>query len=114
MPLFPSLIGDKRLTFKLVGPAYGSSRWIWNETIGPLKDRPGRLGTWGYYNTDGLGLHEYLYWCEDLDLEPVFAVWDGLYLDGEIIAENQLQPYIDEALNAIEYITGNTLETFVR
>ena len=33
-------------------------RWIWNETIGPIIDRPGRPGTWGYYNTDGLGLLE--------------------------------------------------------
>lgn len=24
-----------------------STRWIWNNTIGPLKDRPGRMGTWG-------------------------------------------------------------------
>lgn len=33
-------------------------RWKWNETIGPLIDRPGRPGTWGYYNTDGFGLLE--------------------------------------------------------
>ena len=32
--------------------------WKWNETIGPLIDRPGRPGTWGYYNTDGFGLLE--------------------------------------------------------
>lgn len=36
-------------------------RWKWNETLGPLIDRPGRVGNWGYYNTDGLGLMEYLY-----------------------------------------------------
>ncbi|THX93597.1 putative vacuolar segregation protein [Aureobasidium pullulans] len=41
--------------------------WYWNETIGPLKDRPGRPGTWGYQNTDGLGLIEYLHWCQDLE-----------------------------------------------
>ena len=33
-------------------------RWKWNETIGSLIDRPGRPGTWGYYNTDGFGLLE--------------------------------------------------------
>ena len=27
--------------------------WLWNETIGPLTERPGRPGTWGYQNTDG-------------------------------------------------------------
>lgn len=33
-------------------------RWKWNETIGPIVTRPGRPGTWGYVNTDGLGLLE--------------------------------------------------------
>jgi hypothetical protein len=33
---------------------------MWNNTIGPLTNRPGRPGTWGYENTDGLGLVEYL------------------------------------------------------
>ena len=34
------------------------NRWVWNNTIGAIEDRPGRPGTWGYYNTDGLGLLE--------------------------------------------------------
>ena len=54
-----------------------------------------------------MGLHEYFAWCEDLDLEPVYVVWDGLYLDHTVIAEKDLQPYINEALDAIEYITGD-------
>lgn len=28
--------------------------WYWNQTIGPLTDRPGRPGTWGYENTGKL------------------------------------------------------------
>lgn len=44
--------------------------WQWKKTIGPLKDRAGRAGTWGYHNTDGLGLVEYMQWCEDLNMEP--------------------------------------------
>lgn len=60
------------------------------------------------FSRDGLGVDEYFQWCEDLDLEPVWAVWSGLYLDGEIVPEDLLQPYIEEALNAIEYITGDT------
>jgi len=55
-----------------------------------------------------LGLHEFFDLCEDLDLEPVYAIFSGYYLDGEIVPQDQLQPYIDEALNSIEYITGNT------
>jgi alpha-N-arabinofuranosidase len=30
---------------------YPGNLWYWNETIGPLIDRPGREGTWSYYNT---------------------------------------------------------------
>jgi alpha-N-arabinofuranosidase len=33
-------------------------RWIWDKTIGPVINRPGFPGTWGYFNTDGLGLLE--------------------------------------------------------
>lgn len=44
--------------------------WKWNETIGPLKDRPGRPGVWGYQTSDGFGLVEYLHWCDDMGLEP--------------------------------------------
>jgi len=95
------------LTLDTDGLNQASPRFIWNETIGPLRDRPGRPGTWGYYNTDGMGVHEYMNWCVDLDAVPVWAVWSGLYLDGEIVPQAQLGPYVTEALNVIEYITGN-------
>jgi len=29
-----------------------SSRWQWNATVGNLIDRPGRMGDWGYVNTE--------------------------------------------------------------
>ena len=61
------------------------TRWKWYNTIGPLTDRPGRPGDWEYFNTDGLGLLEYLEWTEDLELEPVLAVYTGysLAINGE-------------------------------
>ena len=43
--------------------------WDWRNSIGPLKDRPGFSGVWGYEQTNGLGLMEYLYWAEDMGLE---------------------------------------------
>lgn len=43
--------------------------WDWKDTLGPLKDRPGFQGVWGYQQTHGLGLLEYLDWSEDMDLE---------------------------------------------
>jgi alpha-N-arabinofuranosidase len=84
----------------------------WNETIGPLKDRTGFPGTWRYTNTNGLGLVEYLHWCDDLGMEPVLAVWAGFYLNGPVIPEDELQPYIEDALNEIEFITGSTDTTY--
>ncbi len=56
-----SEIGGKFLRFPGGNNLEGQSspyRWKWNETIGSLIDRPGRPGTWGYYNTDGFGLLE--------------------------------------------------------
>ncbi len=85
--------------------------WKWNASIGDLKDRPGRPGTWGYENTDGLGLLEYLGWCEDLQVEPVLAVWGGFYLNGSTISEEDLDPYVDDALNALEFCMGDAETT---
>lgn len=84
----------------------------WNETIGPLKDRRGYPGTWNYENTNGLGLVEYMYWCQDLGMEPVLAVWAGFYLNGPVIAQNALQPYIDDALNELEFLMGGADTTY--
>ena len=72
-----------------------------------MSQRPGRLGAWGYYNTDGLGLDEYLDWCVDLDMEPILAIWAGHTLDGTVISQADLQPYVDSVLNELEYITGD-------
>lgn len=87
-------------------------RWIWNDTIGDLTERPGRPGTWSYENTDGLGLIEYLLWCQDLELEPVLAVWSGLYLDGTIVPEAELQPYVEDSLNELEFLMGDSSTTY--
>jgi alpha-L-arabinofuranosidase len=57
-PSFLRLPGDDNLEGLI--PPYLRA---WNETIGPLKYRPGRPGTWGYGNTDGLELIEYMLWC---------------------------------------------------
>ncbi|KAJ5730448.1 uncharacterized protein N7483_004956 [Penicillium malachiteum] len=86
------------------------NRWKWNETIGPVQDRPGREGTWSYYNTDGLGLDEYLYWCEDMGLSPLLAIWAGFALEagaGTPLTGDALTPYVNDVLNELEYILGD-------
>ncbi|KAF4415777.1 alpha-N-arabinofuranosidase A precursor [Fusarium acutatum] len=59
--------------------------WQWNQTIGDLTSRPGRLGTWGDINTDGFGILEQMQMAQDLNLTVVLGVWAGLYLDGETV-----------------------------
>lgn len=62
-------------------------------------------GDWTYPNTDALGLDEYFYWCEDMDLEPVLGVWAGFSLGGgggTPLTGDALQPYIDDVLNELE------------
>ncbi|CZT52133.1 related to alpha-N-arabinofuranosidase A precursor [Rhynchosporium secalis] len=84
-------------------------RWRWNQTIGPLTERPGRPGVWTYQNTDGMGLVEYLQMCDDLKAEPILAVWSGVYLQGDgAIPEAKLAPYVEEVINELEFIMGST------
>lgn len=45
------------------------NEWDWKDTLGPLRNRPGFQGVWGYQQTHGLGLVEYLEWSEDMGLE---------------------------------------------
>ena len=83
------------------------SRFDWKKTIGPLPQRPGHACCWGYRSSDGFGLLEFLDWCEDLKMEPVLAVYAGYNLNHtHIDAGTALQPYVQDALDEIEYITG--------
>jgi alpha-L-arabinofuranosidase len=85
-----------------------AERFAWKTTVGPLENRPGHQGPWGYRSSDGLGLLEYLDWCEDLKIEPVLAVFAGYALRGQHIAPGpDLQPYVQEALDEIEYAIGD-------
>jgi alpha-N-arabinofuranosidase len=43
------------------------TRWDWKDSIGPLRERPGFQGVWGYQQTHGLGMIEYLEWAEDMN-----------------------------------------------
>ncbi|KAL4736549.1 Arabinosidase A [Aspergillus similis] len=65
-------------------------------------DRP---GDWHYPNTDALGLDEYLWWCEDMDMVPVLSVWDGKSYQG-IVSGEELQPYLDDIKNELQYLLG--------
>ena len=78
----------------------------WKKTIGPLVDRPTHPSPWGYRSSDGMGLLEFLGWCEDLHIQPVLAVYAGYSLAGEHVKAGDLEPYVQDALDEIEYVTG--------
>jgi alpha-N-arabinofuranosidase len=81
----------------------------WKKTIGPLVDRPTHPSPWDYRSSDGLGLLEFFEWCQDLNMQPVLAVYAGYALKGEHIdAGPKLEPYLQSALDEIEYASGAT------
>ena len=86
-----------------------STRYDWKKTLGPIEKRPGHQGTWGYRSSDGMGLLEYMRWCEDLHMEPLLAVFAGYTLNKDYLeAGPLLKPFVDDALEEIEYVTGDT------
>jgi alpha-L-arabinofuranosidase len=90
-----------------------ATRFNWKNTIGPVWTRPGHMNdAWGYWSTDGLGLLEYLEWAETLGAQPVLAVYAGYSLDGEHVPLDQLGPYVQDALDEIQYATGSTSTTW--
>jgi alpha-N-arabinofuranosidase len=84
-----------------------ADRFQWKKTIGPLEDRPTHPSPWNYHSSDGMGLLEFLGWCEDLNMNPVLAVYAGYSLKGEHVNPGaDLEPYVEDALDEIEYVTG--------
>lgn len=78
----------------------------------PLKDRKGRVGNWEYYNTNGLGLLEFLLWCEDMDMEPVLTIYSGYSLtisgaEGISFPRSEMNTILQEAIDEIEYCIGD-------
>ncbi|CAF1113755.1 unnamed protein product [Rotaria sordida] len=82
-------------------------RFIWNNTVGLLENRPGRRGTWTGYNTEGFGLIELFTFVEDIGATPVLAVYAGYSLDGKAVPQDELQPYIDEVIKELDFLTAS-------
>lgn len=86
-----------------------ATRFNWKASIGPVWTRPGHQDdAWGYWSTDGMGLLEYLEWAESLGAEPMLAVYAGYNLNNTHVPLDQLAPYVQDALDEIQYATGAT------
>jgi len=79
----------------------------WERTIGPIEQREGHLNrNWNYRTSDGMGFHEFLQLSEDLGAKPLYVVNVGLW-HGGLTPVEQLQPWVDECMNALEYANGD-------
>ncbi|MCD8306031.1 MAG: carbohydrate binding domain-containing protein [Prevotella sp.] len=78
----------------------------WQRTVGPIEERVGHENkNWGYRTSDGLGFHEFLQLAEDIGAAPLYVCNIGIW-HGGITPLEDIQPWIDECLAAIEYANG--------
>lgn len=79
--------------------------------VGPVWERPGHQLMWHYRSYNGLGFHEYLQLCEDLDMEPLYVFNCGMtcqgrnpvYFEGE-----KFEEMLQDTMDALEYALGDT------
>jgi alpha-L-arabinofuranosidase len=89
----------------------------WKKTVGDIAQRPGHLNdAWGYWSTDGFGLQEYLQFCEDLGMQPLYGINAGLALGyngntNNTVPLGQMEPWVQDALDLIQYANGD-ISTF--
>ncbi len=84
----------------------------WKKGIGPLEQREEIWNVWDYRRTHGMGMFEYLQFCEDIKAEPLFVSFAGqtcIYRDGtNVMPTGPMQWIADGFLDALEYANGPT------
>ncbi len=90
-------------------PHARNSLYRWKNTLGDISERPARRSNWGYNQTLGLGYYEYFLFCEDIGAKPL-PVLPAAYNphSGQAAPIDELQPWIDDALDLIEFANGDT------
>ena len=87
-------------------------RFPWKETLGPLENRPGHMAPWSYRSSDGMGLLEFLNWCEDMKAKPLLGLFAGYVLRGDVVKSGtELDGFVQDALDEIEYVAGDARTT---
>ena len=88
-----------------------ANAYHWKPTIGDPANRTPRNDLWGYMVDNGLGYHEYLQMCEDIGAAPLLCINCGIS-GSESVTTNNLGPWVQEALDAIQYANGDTNTTW--
>src|SRR5690606_34070524 len=68
-----------------------------------------------YFQTFGLGFYEYFQLAEDIGVKPVPILNCGMacqFNTGEVAPMDELEPYIQDALDLIEFANGSTATTW--
>lgn len=95
-------------------------RYQWKKTVGPVEDREHLINRWNtefshkltpdYFQSFGLGFFEYFLLSEDLGAEPLPILSCGMacqFNTGELVPMEELDPYIQDALDLIEFANGS-------
>jgi len=96
------------------------TRYQWKKTVGKVEDRKMIVNRWNtefkhrptpdYFQTFGLGFFEYFQLAEDIGAEPLPILSCGMacqFNTAEVVPMDQLDPYIQDALDLIEFANGN-------
>lgn len=91
-----------------LNPDDRDSMYRWKNTLGDIAQRPARRNNWSYNQTLGLGYYEYFLFCEDIGAKPI-PILPGGYdpHHKRIVPIDELQPWIDDALDLIEFAGGD-------
>ncbi len=100
------------------------TRYQWKNSVGQVENRPLNENRWNYtfahrmypnyFQTYGLGFYEFFILSEKIGAEPLPVLSCGLACqfqnktDDAHVPVDALQPYIDDALDLIEFATGST------
>ena len=96
-----------------------ANRYQWKKTLGDIDSRKTIISRWNqeiqgrfmpdYYQSFGLGFMEYFMTAEDIGAEPLPILNCGMACEfntGEVVPLDQLDPYIQDALDLVEFANG--------
>jgi alpha-L-arabinofuranosidase len=97
-----------------------AKRYQWKKTVGAIEDRTVLINRWNtefrhrltpdYFQSFGLGFFEYFQLAEDIGAEPLPILNCGMacqFNTGELVPLEQLDPYVQDALDLIEFANGS-------
>ncbi|HEY3405853.1 MAG TPA: alpha-L-arabinofuranosidase C-terminal domain-containing protein, partial [Ohtaekwangia sp.] len=97
-----------------------ASRYQWKKTVGDVNKREVLINRWNtefshrpapdYFQSFGLGFFEYFQLAEDIGAEPLPILSCGMacqFNTAEVVPMDQLDPYVQDALDLIEFANGS-------